>query len=180
MKLPKIDIMVSAIVFAVSIFAFIGFTWWQNHKSDAFMQNLKTDAEALVNKEFPKMEFIEVETHRDLSDEVRTGDVMLVYLANGCEPCKKELPMLSQIQSKIKVRIFGVMSQSEDVIKNYVKENDLKFPILIDKNGETFRALNLKYTPTNLKLKNGIVQRALIGSPQNEVALLELAKAGVQ
>lgn len=180
MKLPKINILISAIVFAVSIFAFIGFKFWQNNKSDAFEQNLKTEAEKLINQELPKAQFIEVETHKDVSSEIRSGDVLLVYLADGCEACKKELPILSQIQSKSGVRVFGIMPQNEYVIKNYVKANDLKFPVLIDKDAEIFRALNLKYTPTNLKLKNGFIQRALFGSPKSEAILLELTKTEVQ
>ena len=64
------------------------------------------------------------------------------------------------------------------MIRNYANINNLKVKILIDKNAESFKVLSLKYTPTNLKVKDGIIQKALIGSAPNEAVFLELARAG--
>ncbi len=178
MKLPRINLLISALVFGISIFSVIGYKVWQNNHYQSFDNNLRKESERLANTSFPASPLIDLETKEDVSANLKTGDFVLVYFSSNCEACKKELPILSQVQSKTKASIFLISAEEDEVIRNYANINNLKFKILIDKNAESFKALSLKYTPTNLKVKNGVIQKALIGSAPNEGAFLELARAG--
>ena len=48
-----------------------------------------------------------------------------------------------------------------------------------DKEQIIIKTLSLKYFPANLKLKDGIIQKALFGSPESKVKLLEFIQKGV-
>lgn len=120
---------------------------------------------------------LELETNKDFSDELHKGDVVVVYMLSNCEACEKETQTISEIQPKINIKVFGIMFEDKKVVKNYIKDRNIKFPVLIDKDKKLFKALSLQYFPTNLKLKNGFVQKALFGSPQSEAKLLEFIQS---
>ena len=66
------------------------------------------------------------------------------------------------------------MGEDESVVKKYVKDNDIKFPIIADRNLDMLRGLKLKFFPTNLTIENGIIKRAYLGVPENKEKLLTL------
>ena len=111
-------------------------------------------------------------------DEVMNGDVLLVYSISSCEACKKELQLFSQLSEsgKSQTKVFAVMYEDERVVKDYVKQYNLRIPILIDKNAKLLQGLDIKYFPCNLKLSNGIIKEAVFGLPRDQETLLALIK----
>lgn len=164
-----LNILISAVVFAIAIFVFIYFVKSQDKVSPSLIEKAKT----LENKEIPHIPMLESGTNKDYFAEIHYGDVLLVYMLSGCEACKKETQTISEVQSKTDTKIFGVMFEDENVVKTYIKDHNIKFPVLIDKDKKLFETLSLQYFPTNLKLKDGIIQNALFGSPANDAKLLE-------
>lgn len=135
--------------------------------------SLIEQAKLLENKKIPIISILESQTNNDFSDEIYKGETVIVYMLSNCEACQKETQMISQIQPKTGIKILGIMFEDENVVKDYIKEHNVKFPVLIDKDKKLFTTLGLQYFPTNLKLKNGIVQAALFGSPTREDKLME-------
>ncbi|MGI8556012.1 MAG: peroxiredoxin family protein [Pyrinomonadaceae bacterium] len=170
----RVNLLVSAIVFAIAVFAFIYFVKSKETNRNAL---LTEKAKLLENKEFPNFPIIEPETNKDFSDELHKGEVVIVYMLSDCEACKKETQTISEIQPKINTKVFGIMFEDEEVVKKYIKDHNIKFPVLIDKDKKILSGLSLQYFPTNLKLKDGIIQKALFGSPQSEAKLLEFIQS---
>lgn len=163
------NLLISAIVFAIAIFVFIYFV-----KTRETSGSPRTEkASLLVNKEIPKIAMLESQTGKDLSSDVNNGEVLIVYMLKGCEACHTEIQTISQIKSQTNVRIFGVMFEDKDVVDDYINKEHIEFPVLIDNERKLFKSLDLQYFPTNLKLKNGVIQKALFGSPIGENKLLE-------
>ena len=168
--LKKINLPVLAVVFAVSISAFAGIVYLR--KDDP----LKTEINRLVELKLPEAVLLDSTTGKDIYHEIIQGEVVLVYLVSTCDACKNELPMLSKFSAEQNVKLFGVMSENEDSIKRFIRENNINFPILIDKNGGVLSKMDLKYFPSNFKLENGTVKKVILGVPENEKLFSDFIK----
>ena len=134
---------------------------------------LQQEAESLREKSITSITLQNLGSGSENSNDAFHGEVFLIYSLSSCDACRKELQFLSKNNANAKTRVFAVMTESEQDITEYVKKNDIKIPVLIDKDGEMLRELDLKNFPTNLKLNDGKIKKAFIGLPQNPPDLLE-------
>lgn len=134
------------------------------------------EAKLFLGKEMPVGEVLDITTGEDYSEKIKNGKVLLVYLVSGCDACKKEIQLINEAnkESNSEIKFFGIMLEKNELVNEYVKKHNINFPILIDKDGKLFEALNIKYFPTNFKLENGVIERASFGSPKNQADLAEL------
>jgi peroxiredoxin len=140
---------------------------------------LLSEAKLFNEKPLPNTTLIEVSSGKDFFNEVRKGKILLVYMVSGCDPCKKEIALVNDLGRDFfsETKVFGVMSEDIDMVKVYIKKNNITIPILIDQNGDLFKALDLKYIPSNLSLENGVIKKALLGLPRNQEDFSELLNA---
>lgn len=159
-------IVVVAVASTLLLIFFIKFT-----KEDPLLK----EAESFRAKKMPKMLLQDAETGIDYSDEIMRGEVFLVYSISSCDACRKELKFFSQAKtdSKSTTKIIAVMPEDKQVVRDYIKQNEIKIPILIDKDGKLLQELNLKYFPSNFKLINGEIKRVSFGLPQDTKDLME-------
>ena len=66
------------------------------------------------------------------------------------------------------------MAEDKTVIKDYVRDNDIKFPVIQDPNFDMLRDLKLEFFPTNLVIEDGMIRGAYIGVPEGKEKLLAL------
>ena len=116
---------------------------------------------------------MDTQSGNDFYDKLQNEKVMLIFMMTDCGACQFESPIVSKALPLIgpKVKVYGVVREEKDKIQNFVKNYNVNFPILIDKDGKMFEQLKIKCTPTNLVLENGIVKKVLIGSPKDEKML---------
>ncbi|MGI8668223.1 MAG: peroxiredoxin family protein [Aridibacter sp.] len=126
----------------------------------------------------PNSPLRDIKTGKDYSDKIMNGEVFLVFAITGCEACKKELQFFSQTESNFnsKIDVIAVMFQDEQIVKDYVEQNEVKIPVLVDKDGKLFQELNLKYFPSNFKLANGEIKQASFGLPRDINDLINQAE----
>ena len=126
---------------------------------------MASEAEAYKAQPLPQVTLIELKSGNDYFEKVKDKNVLLIYLMNGCAACERELQVLTESASKInpEVKIYGVMFQDQEIADQYLQRHSINFPILLDKDGTFFKKLRLKYFPTNLKLKNGVIREAWFG-----------------
>lgn len=130
------------------------------------------EAKSLIGKGIPVAELLDINTGEDYSEKIKNGEVLLVYLISGCDACKKEIQLINESNSETK--IFGIMFEKNESVKEYMKKQNINFPMLIDKDGKLLEGLKLKYFPANFKLESGVIEGASFGSPKNQEDLLEL------
>lgn len=139
---------------------------------------LLKEAESFRAKKLSNPLFLQnVETNEDYSNQILRGEVFLIYAISSCGACKKELQFFSQAEtdSKPAANVVAVMFEDREVVTDYIKQNNIKIPVLIDKDGKLLQQLNLQYFPANLKLKNGEIKKASFGLPPDANDLLAQA-----
>lgn len=107
--------------------------------------------------------------------QINEENFFLVYLTSGCGACSDELALLSELSvNSPGLKIFGVMGEDEAVVKKYMRDNNIRFPVISDRNLDMLRDLELEFFPTNLAIENGIIKRAYLGVPESKEKLLSL------
>lgn len=92
-----------------------------------------------------------------LSDFKDNKPVLLVFWATWCGYCAKELPDLKNFAKdyKDKIQVIAITSGEErEVIEKYIQENNIDFPILLDKNREIWNAYLIRGTPSHFLINS--------------------------
>jgi len=97
------------------------------------------------------------------------GKVVLVnFWASWCVPCVTEMPGMQRLQQALEDQPFEILainvSESENRVREFIKRMNLNLRILLDSNGEVFRAWNGKVLPTSYLLDgSGRIRYRVVG-----------------
>jgi peroxiredoxin len=160
------------------------------HSPDFFKFTPPADAWRVVALEMPgKGEGVEgtsagnftlndVEGNQVSLSDFRGKTVLLNFWATWCVPCKRELPTIQKIFEERKdVVVLTVDDESEETIKNFLKDSHYGFPALMDQQRTLFKKFAVHFIPTALVIdQEGIIVHEIVGweGPQK---LLEALKA---
>jgi thiol-disulfide isomerase/thioredoxin len=87
-----------------------------------------------------------------LSD-YRGSVVAINFWATWCAPCKVEMPVLQEAHDAGKLIVLGVNAgESTDLIRPYIDELGLSFPILLDPEGRIVDLYAIRVFPTTVIL----------------------------
>ena len=103
------------------------------------------------------------------------GKVVLVNLwASWCLPCKAEMPAIEKIYTAFKSQGFEVLAvnltrqDSETAVAAFIQQNDLTFPILLDRGGEVGARYSLLGLPSSYFIdRQGIIRSVVVGGPMS-------------
>ena len=112
-----------------------------------------------------------------LSD-LRGQSVLVNVWATWCLPCRTEMPAMQRLYEDYSPQGFRVLAINNTVqdsisdVKDFVTENQLTFPILLDPDGEATRLYQVRALPTSFFIDaDGIIQEVVIGGPMAEALL---------
>jgi thiol-disulfide isomerase/thioredoxin len=78
--------------------------------------------------------------------------VFLNFWATWCPPCRSEMPAMQALYEKLQARglvILAVdLAEEPAVVRDYMKQNKLTFPVLLDKTGEVGGIYGAQSIPT--------------------------------
>ena len=101
---------------------------------------------------------------KDLDGNVRSldhyqGKVVLVHFwATWCLPCKDELPTINALWERFRDKglvIVAVAEDSKKAVEPFIREQGVRFPVVIDQYGKAFRSYGVRALPSSF-----IVNRA--------------------
>ena len=107
------------------------------------------------------------------------GQVVLVnFWATWCPPCKAEMPAFQQAYTDyadegfVIVAVNAIQQDSVSAIETFRASNGLTFPIVLDTDGDTSRAYQVRSLPTSFFVdKEGIISEVVIGGPMAEALI---------
>lgn len=108
------------------------------------------------------------------------GNIVMVNVwASWCKPCQYEMPAMQTIYDKYSesgLVILAVNNTYQDNysdVVNFVADNNLTFPVLLDRTGEVSKLYQVQALPSTYFIdQNGIINDIIIGGPMSE-ALIE-------
>ena len=112
-----------------------------------------------------------------LSD-LRGQVVLLNFWASWCPPCRGEMPAMQRVYDDYAARglvILAVNATNQDSVeaaRQFIEENNLTFPVLLDKNGDVNVQYQVRSLPTSFFIgADGIIHEVVIGGPMSEALL---------
>lgn len=160
------------IIVSLPVLVFAGvFLWQRSHAENRFVPELASYKE----RQLPSFPLIELKSREDYWNKVVDDDVLLVFATIGCAACEKELQAINESTGELKsgTKVYGVMFEDREAIDQYIQKYHINFPILIDDKARLLKELRLKYFPTNLLLKNGVIKEAWFGFAGNKDEFLK-------
>ncbi|GIX40573.1 MAG: thiol:disulfide interchange protein [Leptospiraceae bacterium] len=91
-----------------------------------------------------------------LSD-LQNKTILINFWATWCLPCKIEIPMLENIYKELNpygLEILGISSEDPETIKTYLKDKNISYPIIVDKDYFLTNYFNVRGYPTIIIIKN--------------------------
>lgn len=116
-------------------------------------------------------------------DPVKLSDyqgkvVLLNFWAAWCPPCKAEMPAFDALQQAYQgddLVILAVNTTYQDDLaaaQEFVVENNLSFPVLLDMDGKVSNAYQILAMPSTFFIdRDGIIQQVIIGGPMSETLI---------
>jgi peroxiredoxin len=112
-------------------------------------------------------------------EEARLSDfrgrpVVLNFWATWCVSCRKEMPQFIEAYDSYRddgLVVIGLnLQESESIIRPFVDDFGINFPVLIDRDGEVGDAYRLVGLPTTFFIdREGVVESVFIGQFEGEV-----------
>jgi peroxiredoxin len=87
-------------------------------------------------KEAPDFTLTDLNGKEHKLSDYKGKEVMLVFWATWCGPCRIEIPHIVELRKSIsedKLAILAISNESEEVVKNFVQTNNLNYTVLISK-----------------------------------------------
>lgn len=96
--------------------------------------------------------------------------VYLNFWTTECPYCRMEMPEINRFNKEYgdKILVYGInLGEDTDVVKQFISENKLEFPILMDSDLSVGYAYNIYYIPESVYIdENGII-KAVVNSAMN-------------
>ena len=103
--------------------------------------------------------------------------VLLDFWATWCGPCRLLAPKLSGLQARYGaqgLRVVGVTTDAPEKAALFAQRVSMRYPITIDRRGETSRAYDVSALPTLFVIdKRGVVRDVAVGYDEGREAQIE-------
>lgn len=145
----------------------------QKRKEAAGVELASVGPVSIARRPLPDYRMVGVDMREVPADALRRGRVLLVYLTTGCDPCVQEVGVISRLHrdAPSDLRVFGVGIERPAQLATFVKEFDLKFPVLVDVGSQLARSMEIHYFPSKYLVEDGVITKEWRGKTKDEATL---------
>jgi cytochrome c biogenesis protein CcmG/thiol:disulfide interchange protein DsbE len=126
----------------------------------------------------PEFELTTLNGEEVALSDLRGKAVLVNFWATWCPPCRTEMPAMQRVYDDYSRGEFVVLAvnttyqdRSADVV-DFVAEQGLKFPILLDNTGAVSNRYQIRSMPTSFFIDpDGLISEIVIGGPMSEALL---------
>ncbi|KYG30802.1 thiol-disulfide oxidoreductase ResA [Priestia endophytica] len=158
--MKKRRLLIRTIILSVLI-ATLGYTLYTNFFTDK--EKVKEGSVA------PDFVLTDLDGKKHQLSDLKGKGVFLNFWGTWCEPCKREMPyMANQYKNyqELGVEILAInVGESNLTVSNFIKQYNLNFPVVMDKDSQVLNAYGVKPLPTTFLInKDGKVVKIITGS----------------
>jgi len=147
-----------------------------SHKHALSGKHIESFRALVYNSQTTKLTTLDISNYVGKDALSKKKLVILTFYANYCKPCKKELPFLNKLYKKYKNKGLMVIAVNTDKdkdeikeVKQFIKNNNLQFPVLKDSYNIISRRYSIESFPTMFLINGkGKILKATIGYDDNE------------
>jgi peroxiredoxin len=155
--LIPLAILMAALMIAVGIFY-----KEKNRPADLSRQSQAGETIAPTAGYFAPLFALKTTDGTDVSlKDLRGKNVLLVFVSSTCEHCQQELPDLEKFADlhRGQIPVLAVYNrESPSTLRDYGRQNNINFSMLIDQNGSVFQDYKVSGTPAHFLIdKSGII-----------------------
>ncbi|HBB93778.1 MAG TPA: hypothetical protein DC054_00145 [Blastocatellia bacterium] len=142
-------------------------------KADSEPRFSLKDAVVISGIALPKTDLLDLDGNKIAPETLRSGKVMLIFMTTGCEPCRKQMEMVSGVEPEMsgKVKVYGVGVENRTKINNFLRDNKVGTRILMDEDGSLMNALSVKVFPTRFLIQDGVIVNTWFGNSATKAEL---------
>jgi len=123
---------------------------------------------AWLNKNIPPISVMELDGKTKINlDQLQGKIVVIDYWATWCNPCKKAIPILEDLQEEYgdrDVMIIGVSDEEREIVQTYAKNRPVEYKIAYDIDRKLGGKLYISSYPTFLVIdKKGVIRSISTG-----------------
>lgn len=98
--------------------------------------------------------------------------VWINFWASWCGPCRREMPIMTEVYNKFKQRGFSIVAvnvgEETETVKKYLSEHPVPFTVLLDSQRRISSRFNIESLPTSFLIDStGVVMETGIGIQNN-------------
>jgi peroxiredoxin len=122
-----------------------------------------------INAPAPDFALSDLEDKEISLSSLKGKVVILTFWSIYCQPCRQEMPMMDSLYQKYRSEGLDVVGVNIDrdplvSIQNFVKENRLSFPILLDREKSAMKTYRAHFLPSTFVLnRSGIIVDKVVG-----------------
>ena len=131
-----------------------------------------TDQAPVIGKTAPEFQLQSLDGQSISLSSLRGKPVLINFWATWCGPCRMEMPYMQEIHDEWSgeglVMLAINIGESSDLVGQFMKNQGLSFPVLLDMQGEVAKQYGVRAIPTTFFIdKGGIIREKKIGAFQN-------------
>lgn len=131
----------------------------------------------------PDFELVDLSGNIVRLQDLHGQAVVVNYWATWCGPCVREMPMFQKYHELYsgKMVMIGVdQEESAEVVKTFLQDFDLNYPILLDEKSDVSKAYQVMVLPTTFFIdQEGILRYRHVGYLEEDQFRAYLGKLGV-
>jgi len=137
-----------------------------------------------VGQEAPVFRLVNLRGERVSLRDFRRGATLVNFWASWCDPCKKEVPLLNELQQSLSASGFTIVGVSveepREAVDAFVRNHHIQYPVLLDSDGSISRRYGLIGLPMNVIVdREGVVSMVRAGAVDEPmIAALRAMSAG--